>query len=58
MRTKTTKESKREDSISRYMDALFDTYSKINVIRVDLSYNESSQIKSTLIAIEPCCRCI
>ena len=22
------------------------------------SYNESSQIKSTLIAIEPCCRCI
>ena len=48
MRTKTTKESKREDSISRYMDALFDKYSKINVIRIDLSYKQEVAATKTL----------
>lgn len=48
MKPKTPKESKRGDSIARYVDALFDNQSKLNVIRVDLSYKQEVAATKTL----------
>jgi len=48
MKPKTPKQIKREDSIVRYVDALFDNHSKINVIRVDYSYKKEIAAIKTL----------
>jgi hypothetical protein len=48
MESKTSKQIKRENSIARYVDALFDNHSKINVIRVDYSYKQEVAATKTL----------
>jgi len=48
MKPKTQKETKRKESIANYVDALFDNNSKINVIRVDLSYKKEVSATKTL----------
>ena len=35
-----SKSDKRIDSTNRYLDALMDTYSKLNIVRVDLAYKK------------------